>query len=161
MFVELPLSNFVGGTVDLVQRLYDAQDMNDPVHLENRADDYDDLLKCSPIEGYKPTRVETPSYIWDKKLIPIFGSEQVCVLSQEYKKILKLKEQIEDKPEFVVSVKDDKFRVVIDDGCITDFIVEVYQFNDFMFDGILVEPFVENDLTVLEWNNRKSSLEVL
>jgi hypothetical protein len=154
MFVELPLSNFVGEPVDIVQRLYNAQDMNNPVHLENRADDYDDLLKCKPVEGYKPTRIDSPSYIWDKDLIPIFGSEQVCILSNEYKKFLRLKDEIEKVPEFFVGVKNEFFHVHIEDGQVTKFIVELYQFNDYDFDGILIDPWQEHGLEVMDWRHR-------
>lgn len=92
-YVDLPLSNFIGHSSEIIERLYDAPDMNNPTHLEER-NDYDLLVNLPTIGGYKGSRDHTPSVIWDKEFNAIFGCDNVCIYDPYYILYSKIKEYI-------------------------------------------------------------------
>jgi hypothetical protein len=89
-YVDIPLSKFIGGGSDLVERLYSP-----PPHPDdNQHTDYDKLMKLEPPKNYKPTRVEKPSYFIDQDLEPIFGDKQISFYDNYYLLYAKIKEYI-------------------------------------------------------------------
>ena len=92
-YLEFPLSNFIGHSLDIIETLYAV---SENFNLEER-DDTELIMNLKPIEGYKPTRDHTPSVLWDKEFEPIFGCDNVCIYDPYYLLYLKLIDYITEK----------------------------------------------------------------
>jgi hypothetical protein len=90
-YVDIPLSMFVGGQRDLIDRLYEAPDPN---HIASERDDYKKILELEPPKNYNPTRVDKPSYFIDEELAPVFGDKQISFYDPLYLLYSKIKEYI-------------------------------------------------------------------
>jgi hypothetical protein len=93
MIVDIPLSKFTGGDKDLIERLYAVPDEN----IIKEHNDYELFLNLPAVENYKPTRDHKPSNIWDKKLEPILGTANVCILDPYYLLYIQLVNHISEK----------------------------------------------------------------
>lgn len=156
MFVEIPLSKFIGESPDLINTLYSGPDMNNPVHLANKIGDYEKVMNLPTIEGYKPTRVEQPSYIWCDQLAPIFGSGQICIYSEEYKFFEQLKNEImyvvERSSGVAFTIRNQDFMAFPEN--INEFMVELFVFNHYSWkDFILWDDKKESDM-IMDWRDR-------
>jgi hypothetical protein len=96
-YVDIPLTMFVGGHRDLIERLYSAPDINNPEHLTQERDDYHKLLEIEPPKNYNPTRVTQPSYFIDDELAPVFGDRQISFYDPLYLMYSQIKEHIYSK----------------------------------------------------------------
>lgn len=92
-YVEIPLSNFIGGGKELIERLYSIPDDT----VTEKQDDYEKIQNLPTIEGYKPTRDHKPSVIWDKSLEDIFGTDNVCIYDPYYILYIQLVNHISEK----------------------------------------------------------------
>jgi hypothetical protein len=89
-YIDIPLSKFIGGSNDLVERLYAP-----PPHPDdNQHTDYEKLMKLEPPKNYNPTRVDKPSSFFDEELEPIFGDKQISFYDNYYLLYTKIKEYI-------------------------------------------------------------------
>jgi hypothetical protein len=93
MIVDIPLTNFIGGGKELIEKLYTLP--HDTV--TEKRDDYEIIQNLPTVENYKPTRDHKPSVIWDKKLEGIFGSECICILDPYYLLYIQLVNHISEK----------------------------------------------------------------
>lgn len=93
MIVDIPLSNFIGGGKELIERLYAVPDET----MTEKKDDYELIKNLPTIEGYKPTRDHKPSVLWDKSFEPIFGSDNVCILDPYYLLYIQVVNYISEK----------------------------------------------------------------
>jgi hypothetical protein len=92
-YLEIPLSNFIGHSSDIIETLYAVPEK---LNLEER-DDTELIMNLKPIDGYKPTRDHKPSTIWNKELEGIFGSECICILDPYYLLYIQLVNHISEK----------------------------------------------------------------
>lgn len=93
MIVDVPLSNFIGGGKELIERLYAVPDDT----MTEKKNDYEIIQNLPTIEGYKPTRDHKPSVLWDKSFETIFGSDNVCILDPYYLLYIQLVNHISKK----------------------------------------------------------------
>jgi hypothetical protein len=92
-YVDIPLSNFIGGGKELIERLYALPDDT----VIEKKDDYEVIQNLPTIEGYKPTRDHKPSVIWDKDLEGIFGTDCICIHDPYYLLYIDLVKHITEK----------------------------------------------------------------
>jgi hypothetical protein len=93
MIVDIPLTNFIGGGKELIEKLYGLPDDT----LIEKRNDYEIIQNLPTIPNYKPTRDHKPSVIWDKSLEGIFGTDCICIQDPYYLLYIQLVNYISEK----------------------------------------------------------------
>lgn len=107
-YIDIPLSKFIGGGDELIERLYalPEESIEDAVR-----DDFELIMNLPTVEGYNPTRDHKPSVIWDKKFEPIFGCDNVCIYDPYYLLYIQIVnyicEKFEEDGEFKYTLVED------------------------------------------------------
>ena len=153
MIVDIPLSMFTGEKTDIIDKLYALPNETDKTE---KRDDYEVVMNLPTIAGYKPTRVEKPSYIWSDELAPIFGDRQICIFSQEYKVFEELKDHITQVVEksggVAFTVKNTDYIALVDS--INEFMVELFEFNDYSWKDFVIWNTEKDSEFIMDWRDR-------